>query len=239
MTRPLLLALAGVLVPGLLLAAAPAPVPASAPAGAAEPALPADIPPGWYAVIETSFGTIAARLLPEQAPQTVAHFAAIAEGRLPWVDPLTGNTKTGFYYDGLEVHNVVAAQRFETGDPTATGKGYPLLYAPPELHGPINFSGPWRMGMTRSSGGKISAVQFFVTAARLPWLNGHHPCFAQVVLGQDVVSRICGVKTQTNGRPMEPIRIERLRIRNVGGMPPLPEPVRFTPKRIDFGVKQD
>ena len=38
---------------------------------------------------------------------------------------------------------------------------------------------------------------------------------------------------------MEPIRIERLRIRNVGGMPPLPEPVRFTPKRIDFGVKQD
>ena len=45
---------------------------------------------GLYARIETSLGRIVARLLPEQAPQSVAHFAAMAEGQLEWFDMTTG-----------------------------------------------------------------------------------------------------------------------------------------------------
>jgi len=220
------------LILGVLQAAEPVPEPERP-----EPRLPAGLAQGWYAVIETSFGTIIARLLPEQAPQSVAHFAAIAEGRLSWIDPLTGQTKQGHYYDGLRVHLAVAAQRFETGDPTGTGRGYPLIYVPPEGKGPITFDAPGRLGMTRSSLGRISGVQFFATASALPWLIGHHPCFGEIVSGSEVVSAIAGVKTKTNGRPETPVIIERLRIRKVGEPAPLPDPVPFVPKPPEFGLK--
>ena len=60
---------------------------------------------GWYARIETSKGRIIAQLLPGQAPQAVAYFAAMAEGRLEWFDRNSGELKKGHYYDGIEVQN--------------------------------------------------------------------------------------------------------------------------------------
>lgn len=221
------------LLSGMLHLAAPAAQPERT-----APRLPAGLAAGWYATIETSLGTIVARLLPEQAPQSVAHFAALADGRLPWIDPLSGNTKQGHYYDGLQVHLSVAAQRFEMGDPTGTGRGYPLIYVPAEGKGPINFDAPGRLGMTRSSLGRISGVQFFVTSARLPWLSGHHPCFGEVVSGLEVASAIAGVKTKTDGRPDVPIEIQRVRVHKVGEPPPLPEPVPYVPKPPQFGLKK-
>ncbi len=202
------------------------------------PRLPSGLAAGWYATIETSLGTLVVHLLPEQAPQSVAHFTALAEGRLAWIDPLSGQTKQGHYYDGLHVHLAVAAQRFETGDPTGTGRGYPLIYVPPEGKGPVTFDAPGRLGMTRSSMGRISGVQFFVTSGRLPWLIGHHPCFGEVVSGLEVVSAIAGVKTRTNGQPEVPVEIQRVRIHKVGDPSPLPEPELYVPKRTEFGIKK-
>ena len=201
--------------------------------------LPPGLPDGWYARIDTSMGTILARLLPEQAPQSVAHFAALAQGRLPWIDPLTGTTKQGHYYDGLLVHKAEAAQRFETGDPTATGRGAPLFYVPIEGVGPINFHQPWRLGMTRSSQGKISGVLFFVTVSSLPHLSGRHPCFGEVVSGKKVVRSICSVKTLSDGKPLEPIVVERLRVLKAGEPPPLPDPVPYRPPASEFGPRRD
>jgi len=218
-------------------------LPLLAPAGAeTAPAprltLPANLPQGWYATIETSLGTIVARLFPEQAPQAVAHFAALAEGRLEWVDPLTGTTKKGNYYDGIKVHLAAAGQRFEAGDPTGTGRGAPPIWVPRETRGPMNFDAPWRLGMTRASGGRVSGVLFFVTAAGLSFLNGDHPCFGEVVAGRDVVISICSVKTGPGGKPIDPVVIERIRIHSVGDPIPLPEPVRYTPPRHTFGLKE-
>jgi len=82
----------------------PAPAPDVLPAGTAE---------GWYARIDTSLGSIVGRLLPQQAPQSVAHFAAFAEGRMTWTDIMTGEKKTGPFYDGLTIHKAVPAERFE------------------------------------------------------------------------------------------------------------------------------
>ncbi len=204
----------------------------------AESPLPANLPRGWYARIETSAGTIVARLLPEQAPQAVAHFAAFAEGRLDWVDPLTGVTKKENYYDGMKIHKVVAGQRFEAGDPTETGRGAPPIWVPLEARGPVKFDGPFRLGMTRAPLGRISGMLFFVTAAGVSFLNRDHPCFGEVVLGRDVVSLICGVKTGPTGKPLDPVTIERIRIHGVGDPTPLPEPVRYTPKRHTFGLRE-
>jgi len=200
---------------------------------------PPDLEEGWYARIETSFGRILVRLLPDQAPQSVAYFAGLAEGTLEWVDPVSGVASKGHYYDGVPVYLAKANQRFETGDRSGTGRGAPRMYVPEEGAGPINFHGPYRMGMTRGSGAKISAVQFFITVATQPWLTGRHPCFGIVVQGRDVVDRICSVKTYSNGRPIEPVTIERVRTFAVGDPAPLAEPAPYLPRPLEFRLRED
>jgi len=196
-----------------------------------EPFLPPEgLADGWYARIETSKGRIIARLLPEQAPQSVAHFAAMAEGRLEWFDPITGELNKSPYYDGIKIHKALAGKRFEAGDPRGTGFTPAELYVPPEVEGPINFSRPGRLGMTSDSG-MISAVQFFATMSAQPWLNRHHPCFGEVVKGRTVIENISQVKTYNNDRPIDPPVIELIRIFSVGNPDPLPEPERYWPQR--------
>lgn len=194
---------------------------------------------GWYAGFRTSMGDFLVRLLPEQSPQAVAHFAALAEGRLPWNDPVTGETKQGRYYDGLLVHKVEDGRRFESGDPTATGRGAPRYYVPAEGFGPVNFSRPFVVGMTRAPLGKISGVQFFVTSAPEPYLSPRHPCFGEVVGGREVVSAITGVQTNAVGQPLEQILIESVVILAAGDPFPLPEPERYEPKVLEFGPRED
>lgn len=192
------------------------------------------LPEGWYAVVDTSKGEFTVRLLVEQAPQTVAHFAAFAEGRLEWVDTETGRTKKEPYYDGVLVHKIATGERIEAGDRTGTGRGYPLVYVPLEK-GPVDFTFPYRMGMTRSGGGKISAALFFVTRTAQPYLNSRFPCFGAVVKGKETVDAICATPVDREGRPAEPVEIRSIRISKSGNPPPIPEPVPYTPERVTFG----
>jgi cyclophilin family peptidyl-prolyl cis-trans isomerase len=94
----------------------------------------------------------------------------------------------------------------------------------------VTFNRPWRMGMTRSTLRRISGVVFFVTATTLPSFIGRHPCFGEVIGGQDVVRAICKVRTQSDGTPGEPIVIQTIRIFKIGAPSPLPEPVPYEPK---------
>jgi peptidyl-prolyl cis-trans isomerase A (cyclophilin A) len=206
--------------------------------GGDEAATP-DLRRGWYARITTDLGEIVVRLLPEQAPQSVAHFAALAEGRLSWIDPFTGNETGGHYYDGVVVHKVELAQRFETGDRTGTGRGSPPLYVPAEGGGPINFHQGNVVGMTRAPLGRISAVQFFVTVTPQPWLTGRHPCFGEVVSGREVAFEITAVPHDSAGKPKKPVHIQEIRIFKVGEVGPLPEPVPYTPKVEQLGRKDE
>lgn len=194
---------------------------------------------GWHARIETSLGRIVVRLFPEQSPQAVAHFVGLAEGSLPWTDLVSGERHTTPYYDGIKVHKAEAAQRFEAGDRTGTGRGAPAIYLPPEEGaGPMNFSTPYRMGMTRARGGRVSAVQFFISAAPQPWLTGRHPCFGTVVAGKDVVRAITEVRTYSNGKPIEPVVIDKIRVFTVGDPPPLAEPVAYAPKPLELQLRE-
>jgi peptidyl-prolyl cis-trans isomerase A (cyclophilin A) len=191
---------------------------------------PASLKEGWYARIETSSGRIIARLLPEQAPQSVAHFTAMAEGRLEWLDRTSGELGKGHYYDGIKVHRAIAGRHFEAGDPRGTGFSPPDIFVPLEGLRPVNFNSPGRLGMTRE-GGTISGVMFFATASAEPWLTGSNPCFGIVIEGQTVITNISQVKTYPNKRPIDPPVIERVRIFSVGDPEPLPDPEPYFPKR--------
>lgn len=218
----------------------PTPVaPSPSPIAAAEsrsPLLPPGLQPGWYATIETGFGVMLARLFPEQAPQAVAYFAAFAEGRMEWPDTITGETQKRPYYDGLAVHKVKPMERFEFGDPTGTGRGSPLIYVPLEL-GPKVFDHPYRLGMTRSSLGRVSASLFFVTMVSVPHFGVQHPCFGEIVAGQSIVDRICAVPVNSADKPDQPIVVNRIRIHKVGDPPPLQSPVPFTPQPTEFKAR--
>jgi len=195
------------------------------------PATGAGRPAGWYAIVETTMGSFTIHLLPDQAPQTVAHFAAFAEGRMEWVDIVTGNKKKAPYYDGLAIHRVSAAQRFEAGDPTGTGHGAPLVYVPKE-QGTESFSRPFRVGMTASSMQRISGVLFFVSMVAEPYLNASHNCFGEVVEGREIVEAICSVRTDDKKVPTTPVVIKHVAIEKSGNPPPLAEPVRYRPPKV-------
>ncbi len=192
-------------------------------------------PQGWYAVVETSLGSFTFRLLPEQAPQTVAHFAAFATGRMEFVDPYTGGKKKTPFYDGVAIHKTKFAQRFEAGDPTGTGHGMPPVWVPSEP-GPVNFSRPYRVGMTAASLKRISGVLFFVTVVAEPYFNASHNCFGEIVEGRDIVDQICLVKTDDKGTPLEPVVIRHITIVKSGSPAPLPDPVPYDPPVPGIGL---
>jgi peptidyl-prolyl cis-trans isomerase A (cyclophilin A) len=201
---------------------------------------PVGLEEGWYARIETSKGLIIVRLLPEQAPQSVAHFAGMAEGTLEWIDPVLGEPQKGRYYDGIEVDRAKAGERFEAGGLDADpSRPAPELYvSPAEGKGPVNFGKSFRMGLTGAYGARISAVKFFITAAPLPYFNGRYPCLGTVVEGQEVVRHITEVKTFRQGRPIDPIQIHKIRVFSVGGPDPLPEPQPYVPRLKSFGPRE-
>lgn len=199
---------------------------------------PRDLGEGWYARIDTDKGRILLELLPQQAPQSVAHFAGLANGTLEWPDPVTGDPVSLHFYDGIAIDSAEAGRRFEAG-----GLDRDLARVPPELyvnpeegHGPVGFAQPGRIGLTRFIGGRISGVKFFVTAAGAPYLQGQHPCFGRVIEGLDVALKISEVKTYGNGNPIDPVMIHQVRVFSVGEPPPLAEPERYVPRleRIDM-----
>jgi len=192
-------------------------------------------PQGWYAVVETSLGSFTIKLLPEQAPQTVAHFVAFAEGRMEVVDPFTGTKKKAPFYDGLAIHKAVYARRFEAGDPTGTGHGMPPVWVPSEP-GIVNFSRPYRVGMTGASMKRISGVLFFVSIVAEPYLNAGHNCFGEIVDGRDVVERICNVKTDNMEKPLDPVVMRHIAIVKSGNPEPLADPVPYDPPVPVFGL---
>lgn len=190
---------------------------------------PADLDEGWYARIETSMGEILARLHPETAPQAVAHFAALAEGKLEWHDPITGESKKSPYYDGIEVHFARAGHLFEAG--LRPGTQYPPeIWVPFEGREGKPFGRPGRLGLIAKPPG-ISGAVFFITAAPDRKLDSRFPCFGTVISDLEVVYRITEVKTRPGGHPIDPVRIEKVRIFSVGSPAALPAPVPFVPRR--------
>lgn len=190
---------------------------------------------GWYTRIDTSKGTILARLHPKQAPHSVAHFAALAEGRYEWLNPASGERVRNHYYDGIEIHKIAAARQFEAGVPATEGRVAPDIFIPPpENHQRVNFSQPFKLGMTRAPLNRVSGVVFFVTASSMPYLNGRHPCFGTVISGREVVRSITDGRAYTNGRPMNARTIHSVRVFAAGNPDPLPEAVDFTPVTPSF-----
>jgi peptidylprolyl isomerase/peptidyl-prolyl cis-trans isomerase A (cyclophilin A) len=125
-----------------------------------------------YAVFETSRGTIAARLLPEKAPNAVENFVGLATGKKEWTDPRSGQKSKKPLYDGTVFHRVIPGFMIQGGDPLGNGTGGPGYRFDDELDKPgaRPFAKPCQLAMA-NSGPNTNGSQFFITEVPTPWLD--------------------------------------------------------------------
>lgn len=171
------------------------------------------LPPGIYATIHTSMGTITAELYDKAAPITVRNFVALSRGARQWLDPKTHQPVTRPLYNNLIFHRVIPDFMIQTGDPTGTG-AYNCGFTLPDEIGSLRFDRPGRLAMA-NKGPNTGDCQFFITEAPTPWLNGKHTIFGQVVDGQKVVSKIANVIRDDNDKPRFPIKLISIEVERV------------------------
>ncbi len=128
------------------------------------------------ATIETSKGTIALELFPEQAPVTVANFVNLASRK---------------YYDGLNFHRVIGQFMIQGGCPLGNGTGEPGYTFADEFDKTLRHDKPGKLSMA-NRGPNTNGSQFFITHVPTPHLDDGHAIFGEVKSGadQDVVNSI-------------------------------------------------
>ena len=172
------------------------------------------LPPGTYALLETSMGRIVCMLFPDIAPKTVENFIGLAEGTKEWTDPETHEKVKRPLYDGTIFHRVIPNFMIQGGDPTGTGRGGPGYKFEDEFHETAKFDFPGKLAMA-NSGPNTNGSQFFITHAATTHLNNKHTIFGQVVAGQSVVEMIGSVPRDPKDKPLKDVTLDKVTILRV------------------------
>jgi peptidyl-prolyl cis-trans isomerase B (cyclophilin B) len=132
-------------------------------------------------VVETEQGSFVIRLLPDVAPQHVAHFVKIA--------------KAGGF-DGTTFHRIIKGGIIQGGDPLSKDPKKTALYGTGGL-GLLKaeFSDrPFVRGtvaaVRRPSSNDSAGDQFFVVLTEQPSLKGQYTVFGEVAAGMEVADKI-------------------------------------------------
>ena len=164
-----------------------------------------------FATLKTNHGPIEVKLFPNHAPKTVANFTELAEGKREWVDPRSGQKTTDPLYDGTTFHRVISGFMIQGGDPLGNGTGGPGYKFQDEIHPDLAFTRPYLLAMANAGPG-TNGSQFFITVDKPYWLDGRHTIFGEVVEGDDVVTAISKVGTDSQDRPTEDVVINSVEI---------------------------
>ncbi len=150
------------------------------------------------AIIETKFGKIELKFLPEVAPNHVNNFIELA--------------KKGFY-DGTTFHRVIPGFMIQGGDPNSKspdksrhGMGGPGYQIKAEFNKTPHKRGI--LSMARSSNPDSAGSQFFICVADAPFLDRQYTVFGEVVSGMDVVDKIVAQPRDPKDNPNERIEMK-------------------------------
>lgn len=140
-------------------------------------------------------------LYPEIAKNTVHNFIALSKDN---------------FYDNLIFHRVISGFMIQGGCPHGIGTGGPGYsikgeFAQNGIDNDIKHT-PGVISMARSSHPDSAGSQFFIMHRTAPHLDGAYAAFGRVTEGQEVVDEIAGTPTDGNDRPLEPQRIETIKI---------------------------
>jgi peptidyl-prolyl cis-trans isomerase A (cyclophilin A) len=161
--------------------------------------------------IDTTLGLITCRLLPKQAPRTVANFVGLARGVRPFLDPQTGQWTARPAYDGTVFHRVIPNFMIQGGDPTGTGRGEPGYVIPDEV---------WAGGAHDQAGLLCAAnrgpdtnwLQFFLTDGVTAHLDNGFTIFG-VCAPVETIHQIASVPKDSADRPRSPVVMRSVQIR--------------------------
>ncbi len=144
---------------------------------------------GAKVLLSTSMGDITIQLY-DDMPVTAGNFKKLVE--------------KGFY-DGVIFHRIIDGFMIQGGDPTGTGMGGPG-YAIKDEFTRKNRNDRGTISMA-NAGPNTGGSQFFINLVNNNYLDKAHPVFGKVIEGMDVVDKIEKVKTNTQDRPLTPVKI--------------------------------
>jgi peptidyl-prolyl cis-trans isomerase B (cyclophilin B) len=143
--------------------------------------------------VETIFGKISFKLIPELAPETVRNFEKLA--------------KEGFY-DGTLFHRVILGFMIQGGDPntktdnkSSWGMGGPDYNIKAEFNSRSHLRGI--VSMARSQDPNSAGSQFFIVIADSTFLDRQYTVFGEVIEGMDVADKIVNLERDGNDCPLE------------------------------------
>ena len=142
-------------------------------------------------LLQTNYGDITIELY-DDMPITTGNFKKlISEG----------------FYDGVIFHRVIDGFMIQSGDPQGTGMGGPGYKIKDEFtHKSGNKNNRGTISMA-NSGPNTGGSQFFISLANNNFLDDKHPVFGKVVSGMEVVDAIGKIKTDSNDRPLNKVKI--------------------------------
>ncbi len=154
------------------------------------------------AVLETSKGTMKIKFFPDVAPKHCDNFKKLAN--------------SGFY-DGTLFHRVIPNFMIQGGDinsrdgnPSNDGMGSPGWNVPAEFNKKKHEKGI--LSMARSQDPNSAGSQFFICATRTAHLDNNYTVFGEVIENLDVIDTIVNVPRDKRDKPLEPVRILKVRV---------------------------
>ena len=152
------------------------------------------------ALIETNFGNIKIKLLPEIAPETVRNFITL--------------TKSSFY-DGTLFHRVIPNFMIQGGDPNTKesdksvwGQGGPGYNLKAEFNSRSHLRGI--VSMARATDPDSAGSQFFIVTSDSTFLDRQYTVFAEVVEGLEIADKIVNLPRDGNDCPLEEAKMLRI-----------------------------
>ena len=105
---------------------------ASSDAGSARLAMDNNANP--LVLLSTSLGDIYIELLPDEAPNNVMNFLALAHGEIEFTEKTSGKTFYPRYFDGMQFHRVIPGTLIQTGSPHYNPLGMPRKFIQDEIN---------------------------------------------------------------------------------------------------------
>lgn len=150
------------------------------------------------ATIETKFGKIVFKLLPELAPEHVRNFVKLAQ--------------SGFY-DGTQFHRVIPGFMIQGGDPNTKtpdkskwGMGGPGYTIKAEFNTRSHLRGI--VSMARAMDPNSAGSQFFIVTADSTFLDRQYTVFGEVLEGMEAADQIVSQQRDRNDCPLQQITMK-------------------------------
>lgn len=151
-------------------------------------------------ILETNFGDIQFQTYDADAPKASQNFIDLA--------------KKGFY-NNLIFHRVIRGFMIQGGDPKGDGTGGPGYQFEDELNPQTeSYKAGYKKGVVAmaNAGPNTNGSQFFIMLEDYPLPNSY-TIFGKVVKGQEAVDAIGNVKTGANDKPLEPVIIKSVNVK--------------------------